>query len=106
MPFAIAPIMIRGISAALFLSIVVAVGRADFELTSSTGAVLKEVNDTTYLECAVSERWQTCIWSRDFDSEQFVIRDERGSARLLLKVLPGKAADSSLRRAESLLFLC
>ena len=47
-----------------------AVGRADFVLTSSTGGVLKEVDDTTYLECAVSERWQTCLWSRDSDSEQ------------------------------------
>ena len=47
-----------------------AVGRADFVLTSSTGGVLKEVNDTTYLECAVSERWQTCLWSRDSDGEK------------------------------------
>ena len=48
---------------------------AEFLLTSSTGGVLKEVNDTTYLECAVSERWQTCLWSRDSDGEQFVWAD-------------------------------
>ena len=56
-------------TATFFLLSFADVGRAEFVLTSSTGGVLKELNDTTYLECAVSERWQTCLWSRDSDSE-------------------------------------
>ena len=69
--------MSKGICAtvAFVLLFYVSAAAAEFALTSSTGGVLKEVNDTAYLECAVSERWQTCLWSRDSDGEQFVWAD-------------------------------
>ena len=40
-----------------------------FSETRIQTLLLKELNDTTFLECAVSERWQTCLWARDEDSE-------------------------------------